>query len=105
VSPARVGRNGAFYTPTGRINITNAKYKNDFSSIDNTSDSYTAQNYTKAYLHHLFRANELLAYTLATIHNERFIVKLVEDIRRSILNNTYTEFKENWLRTYYQKEA
>lgn len=101
VSPARVGRNGAIYTPHGRINITNAKYKNDFSSVDETSDSYTAQNYTKAYLHHLFKANELLGYTLATIHNERFIVKLVEDIRQNILDGTYPEFKQNWLQLYY----
>jgi len=101
VSPARVGRNGAIYTPRGRINITNAKYKNDFSPVDETSDSYTAKNYTKAYLHHLFKANELLGYTLATIHNERFIVKLVEDIRNSILNDTYLEFKQAWLDAYY----
>lgn len=102
VSPARVGRNGAIYTPHGRINITNAKYKNDFSSIDETSDSYTAKNYTKAYLHHLFKANELLGLTLATIHNERFIVKLVEDIRLSILDGTYHNFKQTWLNNYYK---
>lgn len=101
VSPARVGRNGAIYTPHGRINITNAKYKNDFSPVDEESDSYTAQNYTKAYLHHLFKANELLGYTLATIHNERFIVKLVEDIRESIINDTYYNFKKAWLANYY----
>jgi queuine tRNA-ribosyltransferase len=102
VSPARVGRNGAIYTPYGRINITNAKYKNDFSPVDETSDSYTAKHYTKAYLHHLFKANELLGYTLATIHNERFIVKLVEDIRQSILDGTYHEFKKSWLSAYYK---
>lgn len=101
VSPARVGRNGALYTPHGRINITNAKYKNDFTSVDETSDSYTAQNYTKAYLHHLFKTNEILGYTLATIHNERFIVKLVEDIRASMLNDTYFDFKKSWLAQYY----
>lgn len=101
VSPARVGRNGAIYTPNGRINITNAKYKNDFSLLDETSDSYTAQNYTKAYMHHLFKAGELLGYTLATIHNERFIVKLVDDIRESILSDTYDSFKLEWLARYY----
>ncbi len=101
VSPARVGRNGALYTPHGRINITNAKYKADFSSIDEASDSYTAQHYTKAYLHHLFKANELLGYTLATIHNERFIVKLVSDIRQSILDDSYETFKQSWLANYY----
>lgn len=101
VSPARVGRNGALYTPTGRINITNAKFKTNFEPLDATCTCYTCQNYTKAYLHHLFKTNEILGYTLATIHNEQFIVKLVEDIRTSILNDMYKEFKDTWLSSYY----
>jgi queuine tRNA-ribosyltransferase len=101
VSPARVGRNGALQTPRGRINITNQKYNNDFSPVDESCDCYTCQNYTKAYLNHLFRAKELLAFTLATIHNERFIVKLVDDIRASIENNTFLSFKQDWLFSYY----
>jgi queuine tRNA-ribosyltransferase len=101
VSPARVGRNGALYLPTGRINITNHKYISDFSPLDETCDCYTCQNYTKAYLNHLYRAKELLANTLGTIHNERFIVRLVDQIRESIKNDNLQEFKASWLNTYY----
>lgn len=101
VSPARVGRNGALYLPTGRINITNQKYKTDFTSLDPTCNCYTCKNYTRAYLHHLFRAKELLANTLATIHNEQFIVTLVDSIRKSIDEGTYESFKNDWLAKYY----
>jgi queuine tRNA-ribosyltransferase len=101
VSPARVGRNGALYTPTGRINITNAKFKEDFTPLDAECPCYTCQNYTRAYLHHLFRTGELLANTLATIHNEQFIVRLVDQIRESILDDTFHDFKKFWLSRYY----
>ena len=101
VSPARVGRNGALYSLSGRFNITNAKYRQDFSLLDENCDCYTCKNYTKAYIHHLFKANELLVYTLATIHNEQFIVKLVDDIRNNIEQETFHTFKANWLKEYY----
>jgi queuine tRNA-ribosyltransferase len=101
VSPARVARNGALYTPSGRINITNQKFIEDFTPIYSGCDCYTCKNYTKAYLNHLFKAKELLANTLGTIHNERFIVRLVDDIRSSIDDGTYDKFKANWLATYY----
>lgn len=103
VSPARVGRNGALYTPTGRINITNRKYNRDFTPLYGTCDCYTCLNFSKAYLNHLFRAKELLANSLATIHNERFIVRLVDDIRTSIEGGNYEDFKQSWLNSYYQK--
>lgn len=101
VSPARVGRNGALYTAHGRINIRRAEFKEDFRPFDDTCDCYTCQNYSRAYLHHLFRTGELLSNTLATIHNERFIVKLVDSIRGSIANETFYEFRDNWLKNYY----
>lgn len=101
VSPARVGRNGALYTPSGRKNITNQRYKTQFSPLVDTCDCYTCQNYTAAYLHHLFKAGEMLGYTLATIHNEQFIVRLVEQIRQSIIENNFYAFKTKWLRQYY----
>lgn len=102
VSPARLGRNGALYLPAGRINITNQKYQRDFEPLDASCDCYTCQNYSRAYLNHLFKARELLANTLATIHNERFIIKLVDTIRESIEENTYQAFKSGWLARYYQ---
>lgn len=102
VSPARVGRNGALYLPDGRINITNQKYKTDFQSLDKDCDCYTCKKYTRAYLHHLFRTGELLANTLATIHNERFIIRLVDGIRLSIEEDRFDTFKQDWLGRYYQ---
>ncbi|MBM3210000.1 tRNA guanosine(34) transglycosylase Tgt [Candidatus Saccharibacteria bacterium] len=105
VSPSRVGRNAALYLPTGRINITNRKYKEQFSSLDPDCDCYTCTNYTAAYLHHLFKAGEMLASTLATIHNQRFIVRLVDDIRQSINDNTFYECKEKFLSLYYAKNG
>jgi len=103
VSPARVGRNGALYTRHGRVNIQRQEFKEDYRPFDETCDCYTCTHYSRAYLSHLFRAKELLANSLATIHNERFIVKLVDDIRASINDGSFFEFKEAFLRDYYQK--
>ncbi len=101
VSPARLGRNGALYLPTGRINITNRRYRTDFSRLDQTCDCYTCKNYSRAYLNHLFMARELLANTLATIHNERFIIRLVDNIRDAIQQGSFFQFKSEWLARYY----
>ena len=103
VSPARVGRNGALYTRQGRINIRRAEFKEDFRPFDETCDCYTCKHYSRAYLHHLFRTGELLSNTLATIHNERFIVRLVDDIRESIKAGTFDVFKQRFLSDYYAK--
>ncbi len=103
VSPARVGRNGALYTTRGRINIKRAEFKQDFRPFDETCDCYTCKNYSRAYLHHLFRTGELLSNTLATIHNEQFIVRLVDDIRESIKSGSFYEFKQQFLHDYYSK--
>ncbi len=101
VSPARVGRNGALYTSRGRVNITRAQYKTDFTSFDAECDCYMCINYTSAYVHHLFKADEILGKSLATIHNIRFIVRLVDDIRASIADGTFYEFKKAFLKEYY----
>ena len=101
VSPARVARNGAFYTRNGRINITRAQFKRDFTAFDSECDCYSCQNYTSAYIHHLFKVDELLGKTLATIHNERFIVRLVDAIRASITDGTFYDFKKHFLSDYY----
>lgn len=102
VSPARVGRNGALYTKHGRVNIKRAEFKRDFRPFDETCDCYTCKNYSRAYLHHLFRTGELLSNTLATIHNERFIVRLVDTIRESIKTNTFEAYKNDFLAAYYR---
>lgn len=101
VSPTRVGRNGSAYTYDGRINITAGRYREDFSPLLDDCTCYTCQHYTKAYIHHLFRARERLAATLMSIHNEHFIIKLVSDIRDSIIDDTFMDLKRQWLSRYY----
>ena len=100
VSASRVARNAAVYSPTGRFNISNAKYRRSFKPLMDGCPCYTCSNYTQAYLHHLVHAKELLAATLLTIHNEYFIVNLVADIRTSILNGSFYEFKTEFLGRY-----
>ena len=101
VSPARVGRNGAAYTKSGRYNVKSARYKQDFTPLDPECDCYTCTNYSRAYINHLLRARELLGYTLMTIHNERFIITLVNDMREHIMEGTFEEFRKDWLGCYY----
>lgn len=103
VSPTRMGRNGTLHTQDGRININNSKFQNDFSPIDEGCQCYVCQNYTKAYLAHLFKAKEMLAGTLASLHNLYFIIQLVDKIRQSILEDNFFEFKESFLKRYYKK--
>ncbi|MCV7152981.1 tRNA guanosine(34) transglycosylase Tgt [Mycobacterium pyrenivorans] len=103
VSPSRVARNAAVYSATGRYNITGSRYRRDFTPIDADCDCYTCAHYTRAYLHHLFKAKEILASTLCTIHNERFIIRLVDDIRDSIDSGRFDELREHVLGRYYAK--
>lgn len=101
VSPTRVGRNGAFYTYEGRRNIKGAKYTEDFGPLLEDCQCYACQNFTRAYIHHLAKAGEILAYTLMSIHNEHFIIKLVDDIRNSIDDGSFYDLKDSWLARYY----
>ncbi|MCF6390351.1 tRNA guanosine(34) transglycosylase Tgt [Mycobacterium sp. MBM] len=105
VSPSRVARNAAVYSATGRFNITGARFKRDFTPIDDECDCYTCANYTRAYIHHLFKAKEILSSTLCTIHNERFIIRLVDRIRGSILDGRFDELQKDVLGRYYGSSA
>lgn len=105
VSPTRVGRNGAFYTYEGRMNIKGAKYFDDFTPLLDDCQCYACQHYTRAYIHHLFKAKEILGLTLMSIHNEQFIIKLVNDIRHSIEDGSFYELKAAWLPRYYSKKS
>ncbi len=98
--PTRVARNGSLFTRWGRRNIRNACFKLRDEPIDEDCDCYTCRNFSAAYLHHLFRCEELLAYRLATIHNLWFITRLMDKIRLSILEGSFTAFKEAFLATY-----
>lgn len=103
VAPTRQARNGALFTSSGRININNSKFKNDFTPIDEKCECYTCRNHTKAYLHHLFRAGEVTGLTLASLHNEFFVIKIVDNIRDSLLDNNFLAYKESFLAMYYQE--
>jgi queuine tRNA-ribosyltransferase len=100
VLPTRLGRNGTIYTKNGKISITNTKFRNDFLPIEKDCECYTCKNYTKAYIAHLFHGKEMLAGTLASIHNLHFIVHLVDNIRQSILDDNFFEFKKEFLSLY-----
>jgi queuine tRNA-ribosyltransferase len=100
VLPTRLGRNGTIYTKTGKIIISNTKFRNDFSPIEKDCNCYTCKNYSRAYVAHLFHGKEMLAGTLASIHNLYFIVNLVKNIRQSILDDNFFEFKEEFLKGY-----
>jgi queuine tRNA-ribosyltransferase len=100
VTPSRVARTSSVYTMEGRFNLSNAPYRRSFEPVDSTCDCYTCANYTRAYLHHLFRGKEILAATLATIHNERFIIRLVDQMRQALIDETFTELKAEFLGRY-----
>ena len=97
VLPTRLARHGALMTKHGRINIQRAQYKEDFTPLDPECDCYTCKHYTKAYLHHLHKAGEDFGKTLNSIHNIRFLIKLCEDAREAIKNDTFAEFMEKTL--------
>lgn len=105
VMPSRCARNAALLTSRGRRNITNARFRADFQPIDRECDCYTCANFTRAYLHHLFRAREIVGLTLATIHNERFIVRLVDRIRASIASRDFDALRTEFLGRYYGTRA
>lgn len=105
VSPSREARNSAVYTPTGRFNLVTSANRRAYAPIDEACDCYTCAHYTRAYLHHAFKAKEMIASTLATIHNIRFVVRLVDDIRASIESGHFPEFREEYLGRYYDRSA
>jgi queuine tRNA-ribosyltransferase len=98
--PTRVARNGAIFTRQGRYNIRNNKYRLREQPLMPGCDCYTCRTFSTAYLHHLFRCDELLAYRLATLHNLTFIHRLLQDIRGAILKGTFGAFQENFLADY-----
>jgi len=98
--PTRIARNGALFTPQGRVNIRKAVYKTKKGPVDADCDCYTCRTFSAAYLNHLFKCEELLAYRLATIHNLRFIVRLMHKITDSIQQGTFATLKNDFLSQY-----
>lgn len=101
VSPTRVARNGAIYTLDGRINLRSSQYKEDMSPLSDDCNWYT-HRYTKAYMSHLFRSDEMLAATLASMHNLKFLTVLCENARKHLLSGTFKEFKDAFIERYYK---
>lgn len=105
VLPSRIARNGAALTSIGQLNIRNAKYREDFTPIDPECDCYTCKNFTRAYIRHLNNANEILASRLLTYHNLYFLTHLMDNIRQSILEDRFLEYKQEFYNKYgYTKE-
>lgn len=102
VMPTRNARNGTMFTSTGKLRIKNLENKFNFNSPDEEVESYTSKNYSVSYLRHLFMSDEMLAAQLATIHNLRFYLTIVENARKAILENRFTEYKKDFLTKYNQ---
>lgn len=96
VLPTRVARNGALFVREGRLNITAARFKRKYTPIEEGCDCYSCRTFSAAYVHHLFRAKELLAYRLATIHNLRFILRLMEEMRAAITSGEFAEYRREF---------
>ena len=104
VLPTRLARHGHAFTKDGKINLKNAKYKEDFSPISKECDCYACKNYTKAYIKHLINAEETLGARLLSIHNIRFLIKMTEDLRNAIKEDKILEFKDEFCRRYYGED-
>ncbi len=102
VQPTRMARTGTLYTKRGKINLLRREYIRDFTPLDKETGGYSSDKYTKAYLAHLFRAKEMLAATIASIHNLYFIESLMSDIRESIRDNRFNDFRTDFLQKYQQ---
>jgi queuine tRNA-ribosyltransferase len=100
VLPTRVARNGGLFTDSGRLNIRNSSWKDAENPVDPTCRCYTCRRFSAAYLHHLFRSDELLAYTLATIHNLTYMHNFMVRVREVIAQGNFKSFKESFLAGY-----
>lgn len=101
VLPTRIARNGTAMTSHGSVTVRNALYKEDFGPLDDECDCYCCRNFSRAYLRHLVNTNEILACTLLSVHNIRFLLKLTENIRNAISSGTLKEFRKEFYVKYY----
>ena len=100
VMPTRIARHGSIYTSEGRITIRNATYKEDFTAPDHDCDCYVCQNYSRAYIRHLLKRNEILGVRLTTYHNLYFFIDLMNKIKDAIANKSFMTFRENFYKKY-----
>ena len=100
VQPSRIGRHGTVFTKYGRLVIKNAKYAEDPRPLDEDCDCYACKNYTRGYIRHLFKADEILGQRLATYHNLHFLIKMMNGARKAILEDKFAEYKEEFEADY-----
>lgn len=100
VLPTRIARHGALMTSTGRVNIRDKKYEKDFTPLDPNCDCYCCKNYTKAYLRHLYKCDEMFGKRLLSIHNVRFLIHMMEEARTAIKEDRFLDFKEEFLKRF-----
>ncbi len=100
VLATRIARNGTAFTSHGKVVVKNGKYKDDFSKLDDECDCYCCKHYTKAYLRHLMNTNEILGARMLSLHNLRFLIKLMEDIRQAINNDKFLDFRKEFYEKY-----
>ena len=103
VLPTRIARHGNAFTRYGKMNLKNAKFKEDFVPIDESCDCYTCRNYTRSYVRHLITVGETFGGRLLSIHNIRFLTKLMEEIRESIKDDSFDEYKKDFINKYESK--
>lgn len=103
VTPTRLGRHGTVWTPTGKLNLHNQALREDFTPLDDTCDCYACKNFTRAYIAHLIRENEILGVRLTTLHNIRFLINLVNSARDAILAGNFANYKDEFLGKYKVK--
>lgn len=104
VGPTRMARNGSLYTLDGRVNIKNAKFAHDFTPVMEGCECECCKRYSRAYLHHLFKVDEITAKVLASVHNEHFVVAMVNKIREALMSGTFADYKKEILGRYYSSE-
>jgi len=104
VLPTRIARNGTALTRFGKVVIRNAQYADDFGPIDSTCDCYTCQNYSRAYIRHLLKADEILGLRLMTVHNLQFLLNIMKEIREAIRKEALLEYRHKFFKEYgYEK--
>jgi queuine tRNA-ribosyltransferase len=103
VHPTRIARNGTVLTFGGRLNLNNAKYSEDAEPIEVGCDCYACQKFSKAYIRHLLSVDEVFGIRLTTLHNLRFMMRLMEGIREAIKNDGYLDFKKSFLEKYLKQ--
>ncbi|MBI5806102.1 tRNA guanosine(34) transglycosylase Tgt [candidate division TA06 bacterium] len=105
VMPTRNARNGSLFTSSGRLAMRNAKHFDDFAPVDPECDCYLCQNFSRAYLRHLYMSDEILASTLGTMHNLRFYLRMMEDMRLAIEEQRFDEWRKEFMGKYYNNDG